>query len=100
MISPLVVDSGDTNDVRNRRINLCVPSNLSQAARITTQDERDGVQTMVAAIGEAYQRAKTRGSGDSVYHYMSLPRNYSSRLSMVTKLQESRRGLPTGDKVR
>lgn len=43
---------------------------------------------MVTAIGEAFQRAKARGSSDDVYHYMSLPSN-RSMLPLVRHLQKN-----------
>ncbi|CAB1121309.1 unnamed protein product [Ectocarpus sp. CCAP 1310/34] len=53
-----------------------------------TQAEREGLQEMVTAIGDAFRRAKARGSKDPVYHYMTLPRNQASLWSLVRKLRK------------
>lgn len=59
-----------------------------QALRTTTKAEREGLQEMVIAIGEAFQRAKSRGSSDGVHHYMCLPSN-RSMLPLVRHLQKN-----------
>lgn len=69
----------------------------TQAVRTSTVVEQDGVRLMVEAIGMAYQRAKARGPADCVNHYMSLPRNYSSRLSLVRFLQKNDKEYQPGE---
>ncbi|CAM9913371.1 unnamed protein product, partial [Ectocarpus sp. 8 AP-2014] len=58
--------------------------------RITDEAEREGVKTMLKAIGEAFQRAKVRtevsGKRDAVHHYMTLPSNQASRFYLVRYL--------------
>lgn len=44
---------------------------------------------MVTAIGEAFQRAKARGSSDDVYHSMQLNRYRVSVLPLVRFLQKN-----------
>lgn len=53
-----------------------------------TQAERDGLKAMSTAIGEAFQRAEVRGPSDHVFNYMSLPRNRTTRLSLVRFFQK------------